>query len=83
MEHEGDGDTNCNWCALYNPNKIGKGTGRHQNKKTSGDHPDYSIIKIGQNNKKSPGYLRKLVVSQTPVKNHLLTLVWKTIKEVK
>ena len=26
MEHEGDGDTNCNWCTWNNPQKIGKET---------------------------------------------------------
>ena len=39
------------------------------------DHADYSIIKIGQNTEKSPGDLRRLTVSQTPVKTHRLTLV--------
>ena len=29
MEHEGNGDTNCNWCALNNPaQRIVKGTGK-------------------------------------------------------
>ena len=32
------------------------------------------IIKIGQNTKMGPGHLRKLTVSQTPVKNHQLKL---------
>ena len=31
---------------------------------TSEDHPNYSIIE------KSPGDLRRLAVTQTPVKNH-------------
>ena len=31
---------------------------------------NYSIVKIGQNTEKSPGDLRRLVVSQTPMKNH-------------
>ena len=31
------------------PKRNGKGTGRLGNKRTNGDHPDYSIIKIGQN----------------------------------
>ena len=39
-------------------------------KRTSGDHPNYSIIKIGQNTKKSPGDLKRLAVTQTPVENH-------------
>ena len=40
-----------------------------------GDYPNDSIIENGQNTKKSPGDLRRLVVSQTPVKNHRLTLM--------
>ena len=75
MEHEGDGDTNYNWCSWNNSQKIGKGTGRFEDKRTSGDHPDYSIIKIGQNTEKSPGDLRKLAVSQTLVESHQLILV--------
>ena len=35
-----------------------------------------SIAKIGQNTKKSPGDLRKLALTQTPVVNYQLTLVW-------
>ena len=37
-------------------------------------------IKIGQNTEKSPGDLR-LAVTQTPLKNHQLKLMWKTLKE--
>ena len=38
-------------------------------------HPDHSITKIDWNTKESPGDLRKLVVTQTSVKGHQLTLV--------
>ena len=79
MEHEGDSVTDCSWCTWNDPEMIGKGTGRLRNQRTSRDHPDYSITKIGQ----SPGDLRRLAVTQTPVKNHLLTLVRKTLKVVK
>ena len=68
MEHEGDGDISC---GLSNRNKlqwIGKATGRLGNKETSEDHPAYSIIKIGQITEKSPGDLRRLAVTQTPVR---------------
>ena len=41
-----------------------------------------SIIKIGQNTEESSGDLRGLTVTQTPVRNHRLTLVWKTRKGV-
>ena len=37
---------------------------------TSGDHPDYRIIKVGQNTEKRPGDLRRLAITQTPAKNH-------------
>ena len=39
------------------------------------DHPNDSIVENGQNTKKSPGDLRRLAVTQTPVKNHRLTLM--------
>ena len=74
MENEDDGDTRCNWRARYNQQKVSKGTGGFGNKKTSGDHPNNSIIKISQNTEKSPGNLRRLV-TQTPVKDHKQALV--------
>ena len=52
-----------------------KRTGGFGNKRTSGDHPKYSIIDIGQNIEKSPGVLRRLVVTQTQVTDHQLTLM--------
>ena len=67
-ELEGDSDTNCNWCTWNNSKRIGKETRRLENKRTSGDHPDNNIIKISQNTEKSPGDLRRLDVTQTPVK---------------
>ena len=33
----------------------------------------------GQNTEKSPGDLRRLAVTQSPVKDHRLTLMWKTL----
>ena len=41
----------------------------------SGDHPYDSIIEDSQNAEKSPGDLKRLAVTQTPVKNHQLTLM--------
>ena len=49
MGHESDGDTNCNWCARYSHQMIGTGTGEIGNKRTSGDHPNDSMVDIGQN----------------------------------
>ena len=64
------------------PQRIGKGTGRLGNKKTSEYYPDDNIIKIGQNTEKSPGDLRRLAVTQTPVESHQLTLVWIILKGI-
>ena len=63
MEHEDDCDINCNWCTRNNPQRTDKGTGRLENKRISGDHPDYSIINIGQNTQKSLGELKGLAVT--------------------
>ena len=60
MEHESDVYTDCNWCSWYIHQSIGTRTGRLGNKRTSGEHPNYSIMKISQNTEKSPGDLRRL-----------------------
>ena len=66
----------------YSHQRIIKGTERLGNKRTSGDHPNYCIIEIGQNTEESPEDQRRLAVNQTPEKNHQLTLVWKTRKGI-
>ena len=48
---------------------IIKGTSRLRNQRTTRENPDNSIIQIGQNTEKNPGYLRRLAVTQAPVKN--------------
>ena len=59
-----------------NSNKrIAKGTRGLGSWQTSGDHPNDSIVENGQNTKKSPGDLRRLAITQTPVKNHRLRLM--------
>ena len=75
MEHEGDSDTNCNWCTWNNPKRIGTGTGGLGNKRKNGDYSDNSIIRINQNTEKSPGDLRRFAVTQTSMRNHQLALV--------
>ena len=82
MVHESDSNTNCYWCARYSHQRIIKRTGGLRNKRTSRDHPNYSIVEISQNNMKSPGDSRRVAVTQTPVENHPLMLVWKTLKRV-
>ena len=68
MKHEDDNYTNRDWCFWNSHQRIMKGTGKLGNKSTSGDHPNYYIIEIGQKTEKSPGDLRRLAV--TPVKDH-------------
>ena len=53
----------------------GTGTGGLGNNRTSEDYPNYNIVEVGQDTKKSPRDLKRLVVTQTPVENHQLTLV--------
>ena len=50
--------------------RLGKDTGRLRNQRASRDHPDYTIIKIGQNTETSPRDLPSLTLQW-------LTLVWK------
>ena len=81
MKHEIDGDANCSWCTRYSHQRISKGTGGLGNKTMSGDYLNYSIIVIGQNTEKDPGDLRRRL-TQKPVRNHRLTLLWKTLKRL-
>ena len=48
--------------------RTDKVTGGLGNKRTSRDRPNNSIIKIDQNIEKSPGDLRRLAVTQIPVR---------------
>ena len=52
-----------------------KGLEDLENWRTDRDYPNDSIAKYGQNPETSPGDLRRLAVTQTPVKNHQLTLM--------
>ena len=75
MEHEGDNYTKCDWYFWYNNKRIIKETGGLGSWRTSRDYPNYSIIENGQNNEKSPGDLRRLAVTQTPVKDYQLRVM--------
>ena len=56
-KHESDADTNCNWGARYSHQIIDEGTGGSGNKRSSGNHPNYIIIMIGQNTEKKSSSL--------------------------
>ena len=49
---------------------LGKKSERVENQSSNRVHPDYD-----QNTEKSPGDIRRLAVTRTPMENHLLTLV--------
>ena len=55
--------------------KVIKETGGLESWRTSEDYPNYYIIENSQNTEKSPGDLRRLAVTQTPVKYHQLKLM--------
>ena len=55
---ESYGDTNCSRGTRCGQQRTGKRFRGIGNKSTSGDHPNYSTGKIGQNTEKSPGDLR-------------------------
>ena len=69
-----DANTNCDWCTWNDPQRIDKGTGSVGNRIMSRDHQDYNIVKNGQNTEESPGNLRRLDVTQIPMKDHQLKL---------
>ena len=75
--NNGDDKNNCNWRAWNRPQVFGKVTERDGIWRKHRDHPNYSIVEISQSTKKSPGNLRRLV-TQTSVKDHQLTLMWKS-----
>ena len=81
MEHEGNLDKICNRFAHNGSQRHGKWSGWVGIRKTSWNHPNYGVAKIGQNTEKSSGDLRWLAVTQAPVKDHQLTLIWKTKKK--
>ena len=73
--------TKCIWCSWYSHQRINKWNGELGYKRMSSDHPNYCITEIKLNTEKSPGDLKRLVVTQTSVKHHQLTLMWKILKE--
>ena len=75
MEHEGDDYTNRDWCIRHSNYRTIKGIGGIGSSRTSGDCRNYTIVENGQNTEKSPGDLRRLAVTQTPVKDHQLILI--------
>ena len=72
MEHESVNCTNCDWCFWHSDWRIIKELGGFgswlETIKTT------ALLKTTRISEKSPGDLRRLAVSQTPVKNHQLAV---------
>ena len=60
---------------------VTKGTRGLGSWRTCGYHTNNSIVENKQNTEKSPGDLRRLALTQSPVKEHQLTMMGKTLKE--
>ena len=69
MEHECDGNINCNSCTQYIHQKIGIGTGGFWNKRTHVYHLNWSIVEIDQNTKKSPEESGEILSANATVNN--------------
>ena len=75
VEHDSNDCANCDWCVRHRNDRIIKGPGGLGIWRMGGDYPNDSIAKDGQNPETSPGDLWRLSVTQTPVKNHQITLM--------
>ena len=77
LGYEDDSVTDCSWCTWNGLQRFGKivGIGKQGMNRS---HLDHKIVEMDENTEKCPGGLRKLIVTQTPVKNHQLKLIWKT-----
>ena len=74
MKHEGDGDTDRNRYTLNDPQRsLEKSEIRGRAKNIQNTASQRSDME------KSPGDLRRLAVTQNPMKDHQLILVWKSI----
>ena len=69
MKHEGDDDTNLYEQAYISLQRLEKETGRLGNQRMNREHLDYSTVEVAQNTEKRPANRRRLVVTQTPVKD--------------
>ena len=80
IENEDNGDTNCNWSFWNSPQRLVSVLEELKIKKTSRDYLNYNNVEVGQNTEMSLGDLRRFAITQTPSKDHQLTLMWKTFK---
>ena len=79
LEPEGRGNTNYSWCTQNVPQILPK---EFKESKISGriETIQTSIAEISLNTQKNFGDVKRLAVTQTPIEDHQLMLVWKTYK---
>ena len=82
-KHEGQYYASFIWCIRNSPQESGEEIGGMWNQWENRTFPDYDIAEIGKNTVKSPEDLRRHALTQTPVKDHRLTLLGNTCKEYK
>ena len=75
MKHESDSDTNSRWRTRNSFQALGKESSSIGNQRKNKDHTHHTITEIGYNTEKSSEDLRRLAVTQTPLKDHQLKLV--------
>ena len=78
---EDDGDTIYNCCSCNGSQRLGKKAGKVGNRRNVSRLSNYCIVEICQNTEKSPGHLRRLAVTQIPLKDYQPTLVGKNLQE--
>ena len=66
MEYESYGETNCNWCTRY---RLAQGLEDLETRGRVETIQTTALLGSAKNSEKSPGDLRRLAITQTPVKN--------------
>ena len=70
VEHESNDCAHCDSYFRHNNKRIIKSTGGLGSWRTGRDYPNDRAAENNQNPETSPGDLRRLTVTQTPVQNH-------------
>ena len=82
MEHVGDGDTNSNWCTRYRHQRICTRTGDLEIRGRVETIQSTALLRSAKIVRRFPETWGNFTVTQTPMRNYLLTLVWKTLKMI-
>ena len=85
MEHQGVGDTSCNWWTRNNPQRNVKGLEDSEIRELVKTIQTTALIRSARilRSALETWDLKKLAVIQTPEENHELTWIWKPFERVK